>query len=387
MPTINVKSIDWSKIHPLFYLLISLLLSTAITARFFLPLNPTILSTNYAFFVIFFIGLPVSAIVYLTLKIHTLKLSNKWFLLSLLFLVEWAALITLWATGNSLGYEYLYLWIPVPLAYFVSIKWNKKTKLFGSKRAKFLAVACFTLAIIVPNLAAVIGMNCVLTNAKSYYRIQDKVSYIDDRVNALTFYTWVFRSNLDNWKFLLSGAGQCGEMATASYNLMQTSGVDARIVDIPGEHSFVEVNLNGTWMVADGSQIISRNETAQKRIQDVGSLSYITAPSQNSFIELTQQYVPTDTIVITVTKNGEPIADAPVKLFRSGTLSAQLPSIDHSFYTDTNGIITLHLGKTYFIYPYQGTDNYYRIWVDGQKTIYTVTSTGTGQTTPVNVVL
>jgi hypothetical protein len=140
-------------------------------------------------------------------------------------------------------------------------------------------------------------------------------------------------------------------------------------------------------MVADGSRIVSRNETAQKRIHDVGCLSYIIAPSKNSFIELTQEYVPTDLIVISVTKNGEPMAGTQVKLFRSGTLSAQLPSVDRSFVTDTNGTVVLHLGKSHFVSPYQGTDDFYRIWVGGQETKYAVTSTGAGQTIPVNVIL
>ena len=380
------RSINWSKIHPIFYLLISILFSVAITAKLFLPFNQIIQSTNYALFIIFFIGLPVVSIIYIMIKVRTLKLSDKWHILSWLFLVEWVGFITLWATGNSLGYEYLYLWVPIPIAYLLSIKWNK-FNFFGSKRVKLLVAVCFIFAILMPNLVTLIDINFVQTAASSYGSIEEKVSYVDDRVNALTFYTWVFRSNLDSWKFLLSGAGQCGEMATASNNLLQASGVVSRIVDIPGEHSFVEVNINGTWMVADGSQVISRNETAQKRINGVGSLSYIIAPSQNSFIELTPQYVPTDTIVITVTKNDEPIADTPVKLFRSGTLSAQLPSVDRSFYTDTNGTVRLHLGKAHFIYPYQGTDNYYRIWVNGQETKYTVNSTGTGQTTSVNVML
>jgi hypothetical protein len=62
-------------------------------------------------------------------------------------------------------------------------------------------------------------------------------------------------------------------MASASDDLMKASGLTSRIVTIPGEHDFIEVNLNGTWMVADGANVISRTDFGQKRIADPGSLS------------------------------------------------------------------------------------------------------------------
>jgi phosphotransferase system glucose/maltose/N-acetylglucosamine-specific IIC component len=207
--TIRGRRINWSKLNPIVYLLISVLLSTTIAAKLLLPLNQTIQSTNYTLFVLFLIGIPLAAIAYIIIKVRALQFSDK------------IGFITLWATGNPFGYEYLYLWVPAPVAYLLSIKWNKNNvNFFGSKRTKLLVALCFTIAILMPNAVAFTGITLVQTTAKNYGSIKEKVSYIDDRVNALTFYTWVFRANLDNWKFLLSGAGQCGEMATASYNLM-----------------------------------------------------------------------------------------------------------------------------------------------------------------------
>lgn len=218
---------------------------------------------------------------------------------------------------------------------------------------KILIVVGIITVSLIPNVASFIGSQQIIEKANGLNTVDQKVAFIDDRTNAMTFYTWVFRANKDDWKFLLSGAGQCGEMAAASNNLMHEAGITSRIVDIPGEHSFVEVKVNGDWLVADGSSLITRKAMAEKRESDVGSLSYIIAPDQGSFVELTQEYTNTDTIIITLTKNGEPIANMPITLCRFGTLSAQLPSVDYSFYSDVNGTVPIHLGSTRFIGKYQ----------------------------------
>ena len=95
---------------------------------------------------------------------------------------------------------------------------------------------------------------------------------------------------------------------------------------------------------------------------------------------MTQQYQSTDTITIVVTRNGDPLADAQVVLkHRFGSLTTQLPCDGREFYTDVNGAVTLHLGKTHYINEFKGSEEYYWIYVNGQNTSRNVTSTGTGQ--------
>jgi hypothetical protein len=66
-------------------------------------------------------------------------------------------------------------------------------------------------------------------------------------------------------------------------------------------------------------------------------------------------------------------------LFSAGFLGAR------AFYTDTNGTVALHLGKLAYVAPFEKTDAYYWIYVDGQNTDHNVTSTGTGQTNIVEI--
>jgi hypothetical protein len=406
-----LKRANWLKIHPSLYLTISLLLSLTIAARFFLPVNPSFQIINLILYVTFFLLLPTGALAYLLLmalgppqkritnidqttnpiswknKILHFHWPKKRLILAVFFLAFWASLLLVGFRGVTLPYPYFYLWIPFPLAYLLSIRHNmKKKSLLKSKLLK-IALVCFVIAITVPNLVVFIGTNQIIAKASDMPTILGKVSYVDDRVNALTEYTYCFRAELDGWQFLLSGAGQCGEMATTTNNLMQESGLKSRIVTIPGEHQFTEVNVNGTWLVADGPSLINETTYGQIRIADPGSFSYAIVENSNSFIELTADFVPTDTIIINVTRNGEPVADASVTLFRSGTLAAQLPDVGLSFHTDVNGLTTLHLGKANFVGKYKNTNDYYVIYVNGSPTKYTVTSAGTGKTTPVNVEL
>jgi hypothetical protein len=388
LSTIRGKGINWLKAFPAFYLLISSLLSITVFYRFFMPSNQIIKLSDYSLYLVFFSIVPVMCAIYLLVRTLTAKcLSRLQLTASILLAGVWLVSITAGFMGRSFPFEYLYIWITVPTAYVFSARWNKNGRLNWSKKLKIFAIACFAVAIIMPNIVTLFGMNYVVGETQSLINVQDKVSYIDYRVNALTTYTWHFRANLDNWKFLLSGAGQCGEMALLSNIIMQSSAVTSRIVGIPGEHAFVEVKVNDDWMVADGSTLINRTAFGERRINDVGSLSYALSESADSFIELTQYYVPTDTVIINVTRNGEPVADASIVLVRSGTLSAILPSTDRTFHTDVNGETLLHLGKANFVREYQGTDTFYIIYVDGAPTKYNVTSTGTGLTKTVNVAL
>jgi hypothetical protein len=238
---------------------------------------------------------------------------------------------------------------------------------------------------LLPNIAAFVGVNSLMFQTASMGNEWEKASFISGRIAAITAYGWIPRAETDYWKFLLVGAGECGEMAMADTNLMSEAGLVARTVVFSGEdHAVTEVKIGGEWLVSDpgdyGAQLITRAEMTATRIRQVGSVSYAAAYTENGFIELTQQYVNTDTIVIRVTRNGEPLADAEVVLkHRFGNQITQLPCDDRTFHTDVNGTVTLHLGKPFYINEFKGSEEYYWVYVDGQNTGYNTTSTGTGQ--------
>lgn len=144
---------------------------------------------------------------------------------------------------------------------------------------------------------------------------------------------------------------------------------------------------NAFWVVRDTTPFLEHFRLAFfqaiKRILDssgeesqgVGSISYVVAYTENSFVELTQQYLSTDTIIIRVARNGEPLADAEVVLeHRFGKLTTQLPCDGRTFHTDVNGTVTLHLGKPYYINDLIGSEEYYWDCHDNDNTHFVVFS-------------
>jgi hypothetical protein len=188
------------------------------------------------------------------------------------------------------------------------------------------------------------------------------------------------RAQNDFWKFLMVGSGLCGEMSTATVSYLDRLGIEARKVGLPAEnHEFVEVKLNGSWWVVDpgyfGGNILSRQERARKRIEEVGAISYVMTFVDSSFVELTHEYVSTDTIIIRVLREGEPFANAQIVLtHRFQGNDRSLPPL----YTDGDGAVTLHLGALNYNSNAGLAESFFRIYVNGQNTGQNVTSTGTG---------
>jgi hypothetical protein len=184
----------------------------------------------------------------------------------------------------------------------------------------------------------------------------------------------------------LVGVGACGELAMATVTYLKNLGFEARKVVFPGEdHAFVEVKINGEWRVLDPgyypSENLTRKERAERRLTEFGAISYVIGYVDSSFVELTQYYVPTDTIIIKVTHEGEPFANAEISLrhkFMSRTL--QLPDNGVSFCSDGNGTVTFHLGALNYNSKANEFEPYFWIYINGRNTGYNVTSTGTGQT-------
>jgi len=308
-------------------------------------------------------------------------MSSTWFfliLLSLYLFFWWVAIFEPFIP------EYSFLWFPLPLMTLLYLRWKNADKRL-LKRKNIILVAFVLIAAVLPNVAVYVSISNLLGQTVSMTDEQQKASFISQRIIDATAFGWIPRANADYWKFLLSGAGMCKEMAVAGTNLMLATGLDARRVVFPGEdHTFIEVKINGNWFVADpgyyGGELITRVERAVRRIQEVGSVSYVVACIGDSFVELTQQYVSTDTIIIRVTRNGEPLSDAQVVLkHRFGSLITQLPCDGCQFHTDVNGTVTLHMGKVHYINKFKGSEEYYWIYINGQDTGCNVTSTGTGQ--------
>jgi hypothetical protein len=264
-----------------------------------------------------------------------------------------------------------------------------KTNLSRRKVTLFLALL-ITASFLLPQATAYVCQNAVLSQA-SIKTPSEKASFISNLVantnfNSPYFMNLGLRASNDFQKYVMDGVGACGEMAMSASTFLNELRLNARVVNLPGEdHAFVEVNLNGTWMVVDpgyyGSQILTREQRATDRVKEMGAISYVIAYVNSSFIELTQEYVPTDTIIIRVTNNGEPLTNAQIYLehtFMGG--QCRLPDDTHVFYTGINGTVTLHLGSMNYNANAGSTDSFYRVYVNGINTGDAVTSTGTGKT-------
>jgi hypothetical protein len=261
---------------------------------------------------------------------------------------------------------------------------NTKTLVFRKKRAILLGVILLTSAFL-PVGSAFVSQEIVLTHVTSIHDATQKVQEIGILTrNNLGTYN-LYRSSSDYWKYLLVGTGACYEAAMASSTLLNDAGFEARVIALPGEdHDFTEVKINETWMVIDPgygySTPVSRAERANARLDEMGAISYVIAYTSSNFTELTSLYVPTDTITIKVTSEGEPLPNAEVYLtheFLNRTL--RLPSLGMFFITNATGEVTLHMGALTYNQNANKYENYYWVYVNGEKTTYNVTSTGTNE--------
>ena len=285
-----------------------------------------------------------------------------------------------------------YFWtislVPFAAALYV-VLYRPKMNLSREKVTIFLALL-ITASFLLPQATAYVCCDTVLWQA-SAKTPSEKASFISDFV-VKTNLNWPYLMNLgiradnDFQKYLIYGVGACGEMAMSASTFLNKLGLNARVVSLSGEdHEFVEVNITGTWMVVDPgyyqSQILTREQRAGDRVREMGAISYVIAYVNSSFIELTQEYVSTDTIIIRITNNSQPVTNTQVYL-EHAFLGEQwrLPDATNVFCTDANGTVTLHLGSMSYSANAGNTDSFYRIYVNGIDTGFNVTSTGTGQT-------
>ncbi len=293
--------------------------------------------------------------------------------------------------------EYLVFSTPIMLffaVYFAKYRSERQTKRWLSP----ILVLTLILSLLMPLAAASFSSEQVIIRA-SHNDSVEQIDYVAGVVLATTTQIDIMRSNNDFEKLMLSGAGSCGEGAIAMLTFFKRMGFEARETAFPGEdHAFVEVKVDGAWQVVDpgySPTLLTREARVERRVHEAGTISYVAAYTENGFIELTKQYVETDTIIIKVTEYGEPLADVAITLSHTlavdgKTQSRILPGHGYSFHTDTNGTVKVNLGKiceTAYTNEFAKTEPYYTICVNGKATQSTCNSTGTGIETEILIEL
>ncbi|HUJ84743.1 MAG TPA: transglutaminase domain-containing protein [Candidatus Acidoferrales bacterium] len=381
------------------YFCSSVLLATLITLR--LNFTSSVWTDRLNVYVYFFTYyvIPLLTFMWLFMRIHHKsdgKMTNKvLFLVCLETFASFMAVVSIFLFASLP--EYIILPMPLVIVFAVYLIKYRPAKTWGKLVAPLL-VLMIVASFFLPMAAASIGYDQIIARASGIKNKEDQVRFIAGNMLATTTETFnVVRANNDFEKLLLCGDGACGEAAMSMVTYLRALGFNAMEVGFPGEdHEFVEVEMNGTWLVVDpgyNMTLVPIAARAEARVQEAGTISYVAAYTADGFTELTQQYVNTDTIVVRVTQYGEPVADASVTFVHTlvtdgNARSMELPGNGFSFHTDINGTVTIRLGKI-GANVYQGsftqTQPYYVVYVNGKSTQQKVTSTGTGITAEINI--
>ena len=206
-------------------------------------------------------------------------------------------------------------------------------------------------------------------------------------------FTVAFRSSR-YWDWLLFGFGACGETAEVGRIILTRGGLEAFVAGFPAEdHVFTVVSLNGTWYVIDPgyyTHAVPLSDRIVDRIRELGNVSYIVVYlDTENFLELTQYYVPYDTIIIKVTYRGLPVVGTRIRLAHKfkGTEKC-IPGGKYYFHTNSEGIVVVHLGSPrYKSEKVSHYEPYFLIYVNDKRTHYKVTSTGSYRTWYVHIEL
>lgn len=311
-------------------------------------------------------------------------------MLSLLFLLFVVIILIILMCFVTPAQDYIYLIIPILLTLYISsISMGLKHKL--SKKKTGIITLLIVLSIITPNLTVWGYETITLSNANATANINEKILTITQFTrNISTHNLPQFRAHDDLWKYLLSGMGACSENARATTTFLRNVGFDARVVTFPGEdHAFVEIKINGTWMVLDTGYgaltPITRQQRAEMRLTEMGAISFVTTECNGTFMDLTSEYVPTNSIIIKVTNGTEPMTDAEVfltHLFMDNT--RQLPEMNAVLHTNNKGEVTFNLGALTYNENASKYDAFYVIHVNGQQ-FGNITSNGTGAVCEVKI--
>ena len=185
--------------------------------------------------------------------------------------------------------------------------------------------------------------------------------------------------------YYVTGVGRCGEVADFSVFYLRNSDIICRKVGLPGEdHAFFEVLYNGSWRVFDlgysNMNNVTRSYRAEKRIKEMGSISYIEAYDINGVIELTNDYVSSDYICIKiVNSNNESLRDVKIELKHKFRGNIRTIPGRNAFISESKGEVGFYLGTMNYGLKAQPAENYYWVFVDGINSTITVDSTGSGK--------
>jgi hypothetical protein len=376
-----------AKHSSMLYLITSLLLSASILLRWQIPSCVWLRTINIGLFLLSYVGGATAAFSYLLEVLFSnapLRKGGTCTTLPIgIFVVVSAALIV--TSPFAILPDYISLTLPVLFAYVAFLaKYKQDGKHIRGQLQAFIALVLAS-SLILPHLTVFALQNNVMSTASAVSSPSERIRFIASVArNALT--ANVFRSGSDVWKYLMVGTGACLEIAVATEALLHKAGFEVRRVSLPGEdHTFVEVNVNNIWMVVDPGynflEPITREERAEARIREFGAISYVVAYSGSSIAEVTSSYVRTDTITIKITDGGEPLLNTPIHLVHKFMgRNLRIPTETTSFFTDSNGEVTFHLGALTFNEKAGEHDTCYWVYVNGQYAGYNVTSTGTGTT-------
>ena len=373
------------------YLLVSSLFSVSIFIRLlFFPSEAVMIINEFLYFINYPLlsGVLIFLTVTLSFRLYKIKKWKKQNLIILIILPFISIILNLLSLLLGLLPEYATLISPLAIVILLYLYMFRLKEYPFRKKIRFilpvLVIFCFVLPLLTTNycFSNILSQASDKTSSQDVVFISDFVRGTNFRDPLLSLYS---RADNDFQKYLLTGVGKCKEMAIAASMALEDMGYRARIVSFPGEdHAFVEVDIDGTWMVVDPgyyqSQIVTREDRADYRLREMGAISYAVSFVDSSFIELTQDYVPTDTIIIRIRQNGEALSNAQIYLehtFRGRSI--KIPSEFHTFFSNSNGTVTLHMGALNYNENAGEVDSFFRIYVNGNKTDFTVTSSGSNQ--------
>jgi hypothetical protein len=283
---------------------------------------------------------------------------------------------------------FVYVLSPFLPTIFVAILLKKKWTTLSWSKKKLAAI--LSLIIIIPYFTLFLGMYSTVSSI-NLYNDEEKIIAVSYYISNLTtsfwglegfekFYISFHRASTDFLKFLLIGAGSCGEMAYSTKAIFDIFNLKSHVISLAGEdHMFVEVFHDGTWLVVDPGyelNLITREKRAVERLQDIGGLSYVVTYTQDGPIALTKYYVQTDKIIIRVTENGIPQFNSKVTLEHmfNGD-SKPLPA----FHTNMEGFVELELGPMNYNNSDIPAESFYRVLVNGKNSNEVANSTGSGK--------
>jgi hypothetical protein len=147
--------------------------------------------------------------------------------------------------------------IPIGLLIYVYFTKFSATKPFKKLAVIIISLSCM-LVLFLPYFSAYQGYSMFPNVAQSNADATDQAVTVSKAAMTVTGNGYAiqnlvrgnFQGKQDFSKFLISGAGACGETAMFEQACFEKLGAETMKVSFPGEdHAFVEVKVNSTWQV------------------------------------------------------------------------------------------------------------------------------------------